>query len=301
MLAEAVEAFLHQKEVEGLSPRTIEGYRKRLVLVVAFLKRRGVLLAADVTPDDLDAYLADQAARGLKRRTQLDTASTMRECFRLMQSSGLVLMNPARDLPIAEEGEEELPEPPLSEAEVMALLAALPRASVIDLRNRAHVELLYGAALRLRESVMLDVSDIDFQRRTVLVRDGKGGRDGLVPLVQGTAGAVKDYIAERRSLLKGPDHGALLLDNRGQRLADFNIRPYLRAMGKRHLGGRRLHPHLFRHSLAVHMLRGGADIRHVQQFLRHASLETTKVYLRMVPGHLRVEYDRAFPAIDVGL
>lgn len=115
--------------------------------------------------------------------------------------------------------------------------------------------------------------------------------------MKGTAGAVKDYLAVRRDLLQGPDHGRLLLSNRGQPLGEFMIRHLLDDLAVRCGIARKLYPHLLRHSIAVHLLRGGADIREVQAFLGHSLLETTKVYLRMVPGHLREEYDRAMPEI----
>jgi site-specific recombinase XerD len=132
-----------------------------------------------------------------------------------------------------------------------------------------------------------------------IVKSFHGGRERTVPLMQGVAGAVKDYLAVRRTLLRGPDHGALLLDRHGKRVEVGLLRAVLFQLGRKR--GRRLHPHLFRHSIAVHLLRGGAAVRHVQQFLGHANLETTKIYLRMVPGHLRDDYDKAMPLVDVGL
>ena len=302
LIRDAIAEYLRQKSAEGLSALTIHCTGRRLDALATFLRRRGVRQVADVVPADLDAWCLDQARRGLAKTTRLGHASNMREFFRAMQQRGLVLSNPARDLPIPDDGDEDLPQPPLDEADVATILSALPRRNVIDLRNRAHIELLYGAALRLHESVSLNVDDIDFTRRTVLVSDGKGGRDRLVPLMKGVAGAVKDYLAVRRLLLRGPDHGALLLNRRGKRLGDHMLYRVLAPMNRRRDHALpRLHPHLFRHSIAVHLLRGGADVRHVQAFLGHASLETTKIYLRMVPGHLRADYDKAMPMIQVGV
>ena len=294
IVPDAIAEFERQKRAEGLTAITLHGYRKRLEAMSTFLRRRGVRRVADVVPLDLDLWFLDQARRGLTKKTRLGVASTVREFFRVMQERGLVLVNPARDIPIPDDGDEDLPQPPLDEADVANLLASLPRANVVDLRNRAHIELLYGCALRLRESIMLDVPDIDFA--------GKGGRDRLVPLMKGTAGAVRDYLAVRRSLLRGPDRGALFLSRRSDRICDKLICAVLYDMNRhRDPSLPRLHPHLFRHSIAVHLLRGGADVRHVQAFLGHASLETTKIYLRMVPGRLREDYDKAMPQIAVAL
>jgi integrase/recombinase XerC len=140
---------------------------------------------------------------------------------------------------------------------------------------------------------------VDLDGRTVLVRDGKGGRPRLLPLLASTLTAAGDYLALRRDLLHGPDTGALLLASTGKRLSTWVVQHWLAAAG-RELGFH-VHPHLLRHSIAVHLLRRGADIRHIQQFLGHVDLETTKIYLRLVPGHLREDYDRAMPVwMEVG-
>jgi site-specific recombinase XerD len=210
------------------------------------------------------------------------------------------MSDPARDIALPDGGEPDLPAPPMEEHEVAALFESLPRRDVIDLRNRLHLELLYGCALRIQESVSLNLKDIDLANRVLLVRNGKGGKDRVLPLVRGVLGALKDYLALRRSLLHGPDHGALLLSRRGDRLNVATFRMWLAEFNRRRgPGQKRVHPHLLRHSIAVHLLRGGADIRHVQEFLGHSSLETTKVYLRLVPGRLKEDYDRAMPEIAV--
>jgi len=108
-------------------------------------------------------------------------------------------------------------------------------------------------------------------------------------------------FAVRRTLLKGPDHGALLISQYGRRMAQPSVYGFFDDLNRqRGPDARHLHPHLFRHSIAVHRLRGGADIRYIQAFLGHASLDTTKIYLRLVPGRLKEDYDRAMPEINVG-
>ena len=300
LLPEWMDEYLAQRAAEGIASVSLAVFRKRLKPLARFLARRGVRKAADVTPADLDAYLTGMAARGVAGSSRRSIASTIRALFRWCQERGLVLANPARDLPVAEVDDDELPQAPLSEAEVNDLLAGMPRSDATDLRNRAHLELLYGCALRLSESLNLDVADLDLERRVLLVRDGKGGKDRLMPIPRGAWGAVQDYLAVRRELLCGPDHGALLLTRTGIRLSERAVRRWFQRLNLgRGADAPHLHPHLFRHSIAVHLLRGGADIRHVQQFLGHANLETTKVYLRMVPGHLREAYDAAMPVIAV--
>jgi integrase/recombinase XerD len=111
----------------------------------------------------------------------------------------------------------------------------------------------------LSESINLDVKDLDLGKRTVLVRGGKGDKDRQVPMMRGVLTAVKDYLAVRRELLKGPDTGILLLSERGTRLEKKVVGRVLHRLG-RHLGVR-IHLHLLRHSVAVRLLRRGVDVR----------------------------------------
>ncbi len=299
-LSDAIASFLAQKSAEGLSPRTIVTYEKHLAQLVRDLAARGVREVAEVAPADIDAHMMILADRRLAHSTRRTHATTIREFFRRMQEHGRVLRDPARDLPVGDNEDVPLPEAPLEPDEVAALIDAIPKRDTLDFRNRAIIEILYGCALRLSECVHLDIDDIDLRGRSLRVRDGKGGRDRLVPLMKVAMGAVKDYLAVRRHLVRGPDKGILFLNYRSQRMGPFVVQQLLADLSKRIGMTRRVHPHLLRHSIAVAMLRGGADIRHIQALLGHSSVETTRVYLRMVPGHLREEYDRAMPMIAVG-
>jgi site-specific recombinase XerD len=234
----------------------------------------------------------------LKRETLRGFRGTLRGFCAWLMAQGRILTNPAATVGIGRRDEQELPPDPLTEPELHALIAAIPARNAVDLRNRAHVEVLYGCGLRLAESLHLDLDDIDHRQRTVLVRQGKGGKDRLLPLPGSAHAALRDYLALRRTLLRGPDHGAVFLGRRGNRMDACSFRQWLQQHAAAVLGsGRRVHPHLLRHSIAVHLLRGGADIRHVQEFLGHADIETTRLYLRMWPGHLREDYDAAMPVL----
>jgi site-specific recombinase XerD len=269
-------------------------------MLARFLKGRGKRNVTDIQPQDLDQYMAVIFEAGVQMSTRQARASVIRAFFRWLTENGRLLSNPARDIAMpANDDDVPLAEPPLEEAEVAELIDGLPRRHAVDLRNRLHLELLYGCGLRIGESVALDLRDIDLDARTVRVR-GKGNKERILPLMRGVVAALRDYLALRRSLLKGPDHGALLLDNRGRRLKASAFRDWLDVLNRRRGPGKPyLHPHLFRHSIAVHLLRGGADIRHIQEFLGHAKLDVTKRYLRLVPGRLKEDYDKAMPEIAV--
>ena len=138
-----------------------------------------------------------------------------------MHQYGLITRNPALELPISFDDDIPLPEAPLEPEEVARLIDAIPKRDVLDLRNRAIVEILYGTALRLSECINLDVDDIDKRRRTLEVRNGKGNKDRTIPLMKSALGATQDYLALRRNLVVGIDTGALFLNNRGQRIGEF--------------------------------------------------------------------------------
>ena len=207
------------------------------------------------------------------------------------------LRDPAADLHLPEPDEEPLPPAPLSEEQVAAVFDTVGRNSVVDLRIRLHLEMLYSCALRNSEAVNLDVADLDPDARTVLVRNGKGGKSRMLPLLAPALNAAADYLALRRELLKGPDTGALLLSPSGRRTPQWWMQDHLFKLSK--TIGFRVFPHLLRHSIAVHLLRRGADIRYIQQALGHEDLSTTKVYLRLVSGQLREDYDKAMPVFPV--
>lgn len=298
-MRDEIDDYLHQGAAEGWGERTIDQYRKRLGSMDAYLRRLGREHANEVQAGDLDQYILYLLRRGTKMGTRAGIASSIRAFFRFLAEGGRILSNPARDIVLHDDDEIDLPEPPLEEHEVGELIDGLSLRSVLDLRNKLHLELLYGCGLRLDESIKLNISDMDLERRTVHVH-GKGGRERIMPMMRGVMGALRDYLALRRSMLKGPDDGALLLSHRtGRRLDVATFRNWLTKLNRARGGKKRIHPHLFRHSIAVHLLRGGADIRHVQEFLGHSSLETTKIYLRLVPGRLKEDYEKAMPEIAV--
>lgn len=301
MLQEDIDRYVRQRQVEGWSASSAALFRHQLEAMGTFLRGRGCRRVQDVLPADLDAYLQRLKDEGLAHPTRVQIAHAIRRFFRTLQDDGRLVACPSRDLPIPDDGEEALPKPPLSQEEVTAIIDALPRSTEIDLRNRAMLEVLYGCGLRRSELVALHLDDINRHQRTLHVRTSKHGQERLLPILGTALAAVQDWQAVRRLLLQGPDTGALFLSARGRRLTKAGVDGWFRQLNEeRGRRKRHLHPHLFRHSIAVHLLQGGADVRYIQQFLGHGDLETTKVYLRLVPGRLKEEYEKAMPEIEVG-
>ena len=290
-----ITAYLAERAASDWSARSVDHHRYILRRLDAAMTTRGHRRWATVSGSDLDAWMQSLMVHGLGRASRDAFAYSVRGFFSWLTTHGKILCNPAEDIAVCDDDELDLPPAPLSEEQVATFFDQIPRDHVVHLRNRLHSELLYSCGLRGAEAVALDVRDLDLNARTVLVRHGKGDRARMLPLLASTLAAAADYLALRRELLRGPDHGALLIATNGRRLPLWFMQRWLAAISG--TLGFRLYPHLLRHSIAVHLLRRGADIRYIQQFLGHADLETTKIYLRLVPGHLREDYDKAMPVL----
>jgi integrase/recombinase XerD len=163
-------------------------------------------------------------------------------------------------------------------------------------RDRAILETLYGLCLRRGECARLDLSYVDLSAGTLLVRDGKGRKDRLLPVPGRAAAALGVYLRDvRPRLVRNPREGALFLTAWwGKRLSEVSLSFLLRRHAAA-VGISRIHPHVLRHACATHLLRGGADIRHVQAILGHKKLETTGLYTRVVVEDLRQVFLRSHP------
>jgi integrase/recombinase XerD len=185
---------------------------------------------------------------------------------------------------------------PLSVDEVTALIAApADDGTPVALRDRAILETLYGAGLRISELVGLDVDDVDLDEGSVRAF-GKGSRERVVPLGRYATAALQAYLVRARPALARPrTRGALFLNQRGGRLTRQGCTNIVKAMARRAGIGKRVTPHMLRHSFATHLLEGGADVRVVQELLGHASVATTQVYTLVTKDRLRDVYFEAHP------
>src|SRR3954463_9678300 len=181
------------------------------------------------------------------------------------------------DASLAPRRPRRLPETPRP-AEIEASLDALDGDGALALRNRALVELVYSAGLRSAEAVALDLADVDFEQELVHVRNGKGGKDRVVPLGEEAAHWVARYLREARPELARGANDALFLSVRGRRLDTSTLRRLAP------------HPHRLRHAFATHLLEGGADLRTIQELLGHSSLSTTQMYSHVDAKRLRKVY-----------
>jgi integrase/recombinase XerD len=271
------------------SPRTVDAYRRDLASLAAH--RGGAV--ADSTLDELERWLAEMRAAGLAPATVARRVSAVRTYFRHLVLIGMRDENPAASLKLPRRG-RHLPRA-LSPSETERLIDAAEGTTPRSLRDRALVELLYGAGLRVSEAVGLDKTGVDLDGRIVRVL-GKGGKDRLVPLGRPAAEAVRRYLALGRAHLDRRYRPELFLNARGGPLTRAGAFLILRRLAeKAGLEPERVHPHLLRHSFATHLLEGGADLRSVQEMLGHADLGTTERYTHVSDRRRRDVYFTAHP------
>jgi integrase/recombinase XerD len=283
-----VESFLALAAAR-LAPRTVEAYRRDLRFFATWLG--GAPASASV--EDLERYLAQLRADGLASSTVARRLAALRSFFRHQVLVGARDDNPAAALELPRR-RRKLPRT-LSAGEAERLIEAATGSTPRTLRDRALVELLYGAGLRVSEAVGLERGGVDLERRLVRCT-GKGGKERIVPLGRQCVDALRRYLARGRPHLDRRHRPELFLNAQGGALTRAGAFLILRKLAeKAGLEPERVHPHLLRHSFATHLLEGGADLRSVQEMLGHADLSTTELYTHVSDRRRRELYFRAHP------
>src|SRR5512132_2586093 len=283
-----VEGFLAVSAAR-LAPRTVEAYRRDLVALTDFLGHK----PSQATREELERYVAELRSRGLAATTIARRMSAVRSFFRHQVLIGACTENPTSDIGLPRRA-RRLPRT-LSPGEAERLVEAANGVAPRDLRDRALLELLYGAGLRVSEAVGLERNGVDLEER--LVRSiGKGGKERVVPLGRSGAEALRRYLSRGRPFLDKRHRPELFLNAKGGPLTRAGAFLVLRRLAeKAGLEPTRIHPHLLRHSFATHLLEGGADLRSVQEMLGHADLATTELYTHVTDRRRREAYFSAHP------
>jgi integrase/recombinase XerD len=272
-----------------LAPRTIDSYRRDLRALVGWLGRP----AGSASTEDLERYLAELRAGGLAGTTIARRAAALRAFFGHQVLIGVRTDNPAAELRLPRRA-RRLPRT-LSPGEAERLVEAANGTTPRALRDRALVELLYGAGLRVSETVGLESGSVDLDGRLIRAA-GKGGKERVVPIGRQAVDALRRYLARGRPFLDRRHRPELFLNAQGGPLTRAGAFLILRRLAeKAGLEPARIHPHLLRHSFATHLLEGGADLRSVQEMLGHADLATTELYTHVSDRRRREAYYEAHP------
>jgi site-specific recombinase XerD len=292
---ELLAGFLRQRRLaRNLSPYTERNYTTDLRAFAAALDERKVeLLAAGRT--DLRRYLADLMEAGTAPASITRKLSTIRSFYRYLRQAGLLDNDPFYGVK-GPNRPRRLPHF-LSVEEVTSLIGAADGKEPADLRDRAMLELLYGAGLRVSEIAGLDVTQIDLHDRTVRVR-GKGNKERIGVFGEPAARAIERYLMDGRPELTGKEKTAAFLLNRaGGRLSSRSVQTLVRQYAVKAALPRSAHPHLLRHTYATHLLDGGAELRVVQELLGHESPNTTQVYMHVTESRKRTAMEEALAGV----
>ena len=297
------ERYLDHLTVErGLSEHTLMAYRRDLRRYLEFLAKGDITEPGQVEEATIRSFVASLSAatygegedeRPYRASSVARTLSSVRSFHRFMVRDGVADRDPAGGV-----SQPKLPRSlprPLTVEEVTRLLEAPDPATPVGIRDRAILELLYGAGLRISELVGLDVDDVDLDPGSVRVL-GKGGKEREVPLGRYGREAVEAYVTRTRpEFASAKSRGALFLNQRGGRLTRQSCARLLAAHVATADIDRRVSLHTLRHSFATHLLEGGADVRVVQELLWHASVATTQIYTLVTREHLREVYYASHP------
>lgn len=300
-LRRAVRTYLDHLAVErGLAANTLSSYARDLGRYDEFLAGQGIDDLDAVTEATVAAFLVSLREGSaehppLSATSAARTVVAVRGFHRFTVSDGLAQADPAAAVKPPTPAKRLPKALPLSDVEAILEAAGAPD-TVLALRDRALLELLYGTGARISEAVGLDVDDLDQVDGTVLLR-GKGGKERLVPVGGYARDAVAAYLTRARPELVGAGRGgpAMFLNSRGGRLSRQSAWAVLVKAAERAGVTASVSPHTLRHSFATHLLDGGADVRVVQELLGHASVTTTQVYTLVTVDNLREVFATAHP------
>jgi integrase/recombinase XerD len=301
--------FLAWTAARQYSAMTVKARRIELGYFIDWCEERSIRRPDEVTRGILERYRqhifqyrrkTDGAP--LSHQTQAKRLISVRAFFQWLARQHHLLYNPASELELPKQ-QQRLPRHILSVAEVEQVLNACDTTDPLGLRDRAMLETLYSTGMRRAELTGLRADDLDLNRGTVFVRQGKGAKDRVIPIGERACRWVERYLFQvRPDLVDVDDDGTLFLAKHGEGMQAKQLSVIVRnAIGRANLERfADTHPnaacHLLRHACATHMLENGADIRYIQALLGHADLSTTEVYTRVSIQQLKAVHEKTHPA-----
>ena len=304
--------FRRWMALRGFSESSQAHYRQQLKLFFRLLEEKsgqenGEADLSAITPQvvaEYQAYLYDyispKTCAKLNPNSQLGMLAILITFCRFLVSTHRLAKDPCQDLRLPRQ-RKSLPKDLLTSEEVRRLLSIPDTNTVVGFRDRVILEIFWATGMRISELLSLTVSDINFNEGLVTIRQGKGGKDRVVPLGKGTLGWIGEYIQRVRPLVVqsfGPSD-FIFVGRKGKRLDKTGVHAKLKVYRKRARLKKNLFSHLFRHTLATEMLRRGADLRHIQELLGHERLRTTQKYTHIVKAELKKVHGQAHPREQV--
>lgn len=290
-LAGGVSRYLQGLRIERrLSPHTESNYARDLRSLVDYCDANGITAWSQVDSQHVRMFAAQCHRRGLAPRSIQRRLSAVRGLFRHLIREGELKSDPAADVQ-APKARKRLPT--TLDADTMAKLLTFRTDERLGIRDKAIMELFYSSGLRLAELLGLDLPDLDLRDRTVRVL-GKGRKARIVPVGREAAAALQRWLKERTAVA-GIGEQAVFVGVNGRRLGPRIVQRRIARWAQLQGLPEHVHPHMFRHSFASHLLESSGDLRAVQELLGHANIGTTQVYTHLDFQHLARIYDAAHP------
>ncbi len=293
---------LEDLQVKNYSQYTVKNRRVFIGFFLAWCHDRGITEPTDVTRPILEhyqRYLFHYRKRNgdpLSFRSQHTRLAPLKVWFRWMARQHYILYNPASEMELPRL-EHRLPKHVLNASEVEQVLQQPDIRNPLGLRDRAILETLYSTGMRRMEMINLKLYDLDTERGTVKIREGKGKKDRVIPIGERASAWIDKYVRESRpQLVVEPDDRTVFLSNAGEPFCLDHLSNLVRDYVDKADIGKRGACHLFRHSMATLMLENGADIRFIQQMLGHADLNSTQIYTHVSIGKLKQIHTATHPA-----
>jgi integrase/recombinase XerC len=273
-----------------MSVHTLSAYLRDLDALRSWCDASGVQDWPQLDHQHVRSFVARSHARGLQGRSIQRRLAAVRSFFRFLQREGVVQGNPALDIR-APKATRRLPH--TLDVDQMAQLLAHRPTNALELRDLALMELFYSSGLRLSELTGLKLADLDLATGQVRVL-GKGSRERIAPVGSMAIKALRLWLAARDGLAR-PEQQALFVGRHGAALGPRAVQLRVAELARAAGLPQHLHPHMFRHSFATHLLESSRDLRGVQELLGHANISTTQVYTHLDFQHLAQTYDQAHP------
>lgn len=294
--------YLDWLQIQNYSKATIKGRDHYLSVFIVWCDERSLKRPNEITKPILERYQRHlylhrkKDGEPLSFRSQHSHLVPIRAWFKWLTRQNYILYNPASELDLPRL-EKRLPKHVLNQREVETVLNQANTSDALGLRDRAMLETLYSTGMRRMELINLKLYDIDVDRGTVMIRQGKGKKDRMIPIGERALAWIDKYLIEvRPELVTGIDEGVLYLTNLSESFTPNRLTQLVRNYVQAAEIGKTGACHLFRHTMATLMLEHGADIRFIQEMLGHADVSTTQIYTQVSIRQLKEIHTATHPA-----
>lgn len=289
--------FIYLESEKNMADKTVKSYNSDWMDFMKFIETQQGLDISSMKLDIIDhglirKYLVHMNEKGLTKATSARRLAALKSFFRYLLKKEIIQYNPLSEVSTPKLS-RKLPRY-LKLDEIKRVIEWPDQATLTGVRDRAVMELLYAAGIRVNELIKLNLHSIDLSYGYVRVL-GKGGRERIVPIGKTAIAAINTYLTTARPIWDKKKEKALFLNQKGGRLSDRSIRTIVQKYCRQANTSETISPHGFRHSFATHLLDNGADLRIVQELLGHKKISSTQIYTHVSRGKLRKVYHLAHP------